>query len=113
MVEDEKRGDARAHRIAHHVGVADAEVVEYAPRVLRHDRRAIKARVVELLALSMSAIVVGDDAAPGLSERAHPTSIAPIGRDIGGEAVDEEDRLPFPLVDIGDADAVRIEALHS
>ena len=54
----------------------------------------------------MPAIVESDDAAAGRGESADPADIAPIGRDIGGKAMDEEDRLPFPLVAIGDADAV-------
>ena len=50
----------------------------------------------------MAAIVDCDDAAGGPVERAHPMGVAPIGRNIGGEAVDEQDRLSPALVDIGD-----------
>ena len=96
MRKREKRGDARAHRIAHHVGAGDAEMVEQAARVLGHRRRAVEARVVELLAVPMPAIVEGDDAAPGLGQRAHPAGIEPIGRNVGGKAVDQEDGLALP-----------------
>ena len=54
----------------------------------------------------MPAIVESDDAAAGRGESADPADIAPISRDIGGKAMDQEDGLPFPLVVIGDADAV-------
>ena len=96
----------RAHGIAHHVAAADAEMVEQAAPILGHHRRAIKAGVVELLASSMSAMVVGDDAAGSLSQDAQPMRIAPICSDIGGEAVDEENGFSIPLIAISDPHAV-------
>ena len=114
MSEREKHGDARAHRIAHHIGAVDAEMVEQAARILGHGRRAIAARIVELLASSMPAIVEGDDAAAGLASACDPACASrqlaatleakPWMRRIGS---------PSPSSTIGDPHAVRIEALHS
>src|SRR5690606_38071057 len=86
---------------------------EQTPRVLGHRRGAVKARIVKLLALPVSAIVEGDRPAPRPGQGAQPMRIAPIGRDIGGEAVDQQDRLPLAFVRKGDPHAVRIETLHS
>ena len=57
MRQGEKRGDARAHRVADDVRALEPEVVEQAARVLRHDRRAVVLEVVQLLALAVAAVV--------------------------------------------------------
>jgi len=48
----------------------------------------------------MPPIVEGHDAAAGSGERLHPARIRPIGRDIGGKAMDEQDRLSRSLIHI-------------
>ena len=62
MRKGKERGDARTHRVAHHVGACDREVIEQSPGVLHHGRRLIGLRLVKLLALTVSAVVVGDHA---------------------------------------------------
>ena len=101
MPKGEKRRDASAHGIAHHVGAGDAEMIEQAAPILRHGRRAIKCRVIELLALPVTPIVVSDDAAAGLRKGPHPAGADPVLRHIGGEAVNEQDGITLPLVDEG------------
>ena len=63
MLEDKERSNPRAHRITHHVGALDAEMIEQTPRILGHLRRAVELRVVQLLALAVPAIVERDDPA--------------------------------------------------
>ena len=71
-----KGGDARAHRIAHHIGPRDAEMIEQPPPVLCHRRRAIRVGIVEFLALSMPPIVKAITRRPAAtSVRIQPGSI--------------------------------------
>src|SRR5262249_43830060 len=88
-------------------------MVQQAARVLRHRWSAVDGRVIELLAFAMPAIVIADHAPTGARERAHPAWVDPVGCDIGGKAVDEQDRLALPLVDISDRHAHWIEAFLS
>ena len=109
--ERQERGDARAHRIAHHVGALDPEAPEEIGRVAGHQVGAIVARGVELLARAVAAVVEGDDPPPGMGQRLDPARIDPVDAMVRGEAVDEEDRLAAVValggdVDIGDLDAV-------
>src|SRR5262245_23807810 len=113
MSKRKKSGDARPHRIAHNVGAADFEMVEQVRRILGHGRRAVTGRVIELLAQPMPAIVVGNRAVARRGQRVEPMRIAPICRDIGGKAVNEEDRVAAPLIHIGDLHAAGGETLHS
>jgi hypothetical protein len=113
MRHGEKRGNASTHGIAHNVGALDLEMVEQAAPVFGHRRRAIKRRIVQLLALTMPSIVIGDHPAPSCGERADPPWVDPIGRHIGGKAMDKKNRFALPLVDIGDLHAVGIEPLWS
>ena len=87
MLEHEKCSDARPHRIAKHIGALDSEMIEKPQCILGHVLRAIDRRVVELLAHPMPAIVESDHTTPSLNEKGDPTSICPIGRSVGGEAV--------------------------
>ena len=78
--------------------------------VPNHQIEAIVGRSVELFALSVAAIVKRDDAAPGLGEGLDPARTHPVHAIVGGEAVNEQDRLvqvaPLWLgVDEGDVDA--------
>src|SRR5215210_5187831 len=52
--------DARPHGIAHHVGALDAEMIEEPAPVLGHAVGIVGHGVIELLALSMAAIVERD-----------------------------------------------------
>ena len=113
MRQQKECGDPRAHGIAQHVRARDTKMIEQPPRVFGHDRRAIRLRIVEFPALTVAAIVVGDDAAPGLPERADPVGVEPIRDNVGGKAMDQEDGIALPLVHKGDPHAIGIEALHS
>ena len=60
----------------------------------------------------MTAIVERDDAAPGLRQRLDPTRIDPVDAMVGGEAMNEQDRLAQVAalrrdVDERDVDAIR------
>lgn len=89
MRECEKCRDARAHGIAEHVDPGDAEMIEQPHGIFRHFRRAVTIWLVELVAFSMPAIIVGDHASPGLREGPHPLRVDSIGRNVGCEAVDQ------------------------
>ena len=65
MSQRQERGDARAHRIAHHVGAADAEMIEQRPHVLGHPVGVVVGRIVELGRLAVAAIVERDHPAAG------------------------------------------------
>ena len=104
--EREEGGDPRAHRIAHHIGPRDAEMIEQPPPVLCHRRRTVRVGIVEFVAPSMPPIVISDHPAPRGDECSHPTRVDPIGDQVRGKAVDQQDGLALPLVEIGDLDAV-------
>ena len=93
MGEREEGGDARPHRIAHRVGPLDAEMVEQARRVGRHQRRMVGRRVGRLVALAVAAIVEGDHPPAVVGQRLDPARIDPVDAMVGGEAVDQQDRL--------------------
>ena len=97
-----------------HVGALDLEVIEQAARVLRHHGRTVVLGRIELGAFPVTAVVVGDDAIAGRGQHLDPAGTDPVGRDVGGEPVDEEHRVAAlgALVDEGDFDAVGIERPH-
>src|SRR4029077_15598627 len=93
----EKGGDPRAHRIAHHIGPRDAEMIEQPPPVLCHRRRTVRVGIVEFAAPSMPPIVISDHPAPRGDECSHPTRVDPVGDQVRGKAVDQQDGLALPL----------------
>ena len=104
-------GDARAHRVAHDVRAVDVQVRQKIGGVARHEIRAVVGRGIELLARAVPAIVERHDPPPGPGQGLDPARIDPVDAMVGGEAVDEQDRLaPIrPLgghVDIGEVNAV-------
>src|SRR5262249_1782495 len=103
----------RAHRIAHHIGAGDREVIEQPAGILHHRGRLVGLRLVELRALPMPAIVIGDDAVAVAAEQADPTGIKPIVLDARCEAMHQQHRLAGTFVDEADAYALRSEAVHS
>ena len=85
---------------------------EQVGRIPRHQIEVIVGRSVELFALSMATIVKRDDAPPGPSECLDPTRTDPVHAMVGGEAVNEQDRLVQVAslrlgVDEGNVDAIR------
>ena len=72
MVEHQERRDTRPHGVSHDVGPLDAEMIEQAPSVFGHDRRAIALRLVQLFALPMPPFVEGNDAAAACHQRTDP-----------------------------------------
>ena len=97
VLKRQERGDARAHRIAHHIGPGDAQMIEQAARVLGHQRRAVGRRIVELVALAMPAIVDGDDAKAILGQKTDPAGVDPIVLDTGGKTVDQQNGIAARL----------------
>jgi hypothetical protein len=61
----------------------------------------------------MAPIVQRYDAAAILRQRADPLRVDPIGRNVGRETMNEENRVAVPLIQIRDPDAVGIETVHS
>ena len=107
----------RAHRIAHHVGAFDVKVLKQIGRVAGHQVRAVVGRLIELLARAVASIVERDHPPPGPGQGLHPARIDPVDAMVGGEAVDQQNRLAAirPLgryVDIGDGDAIGREGLE-
>lgn len=113
VVDGEKRPDPAPHRIAHHVGAAEAQVIDQVRGVPGEQPEPVHFRVVELGALPVAADVHGDHPPPGPLQGVDPAGGAPVDDDVGGEAVDEEDRLAVALVEVGDVDAVGGEMLDS
>ena len=74
------------------MGAFDAQVVQERPRILGHQPRAVRCLLIELGALSVAAIVERDDPVAGAAQRAHPARIDPVGRHVGGKAVDQQHR---------------------
>ena len=77
MRQRQKRRDARAHRIAHHVGARDIEMIEQRPHVLGHHGAVIGGRIVELGRGAMAAIVERDHAPAGAGQRRDPARDRP------------------------------------
>ena len=97
MVERQHDADAPAHRIAHDVDPAEPEMVDEVGGVPGQRRQVVRAGIGELGAGAMAAHVHGDGAVAGLGERVDPAGRAPVDRVVGGEAVDEEDRIALPV----------------
>ena len=87
-------------------------MIEKTARVLRHQRRPIVIRRIELGTAPVPAIVECDDVASCRRQCLDPTGVDPIGRHVRGEPVDEEYWIAHPLVDIGDLDTIGIERVH-
>ena len=105
MIEREERRDARAHRIAHHVGALDLEMIEQRAHVVRHVGAVIGGRIVQLARLrhgrdcrARSRAVRRASASPPSSGATQLTSLVeakPCTSTIGS---------PCALVEIGDLD---------
>ena len=76
--ERQERSNARAHRVADDVRTRDAEMIEQATCVFRHQRRAIVRQLIELLTFSMTPVVESDDPVTGFDEKVDPAGIDPI-----------------------------------
>jgi hypothetical protein len=88
-----KARDPRAHRIAHDVGALDPQMRKEVDCIPGHEIGAIIGGRVELLALPMTAVVERHNAAPSLRQRFDPTRVDPVDAKVGGEAMNEQDRL--------------------
>jgi hypothetical protein len=93
MLDCQERGDPRSHRITHHIGALDSQMIEQPACVLGHGRRLVARRIIKLLAFPMPPVVERDDPPPGVSQRPEPVRIAPVDDGVGGEPVDEKDRF--------------------
>src|SRR5262249_62100555 len=93
-----KRGDTRAHRVAHHVDARELEMIEQGSHILRHARAVIVCWIIELARGTVSSIVERDDAPAGLYQRRNPAGIDPIHMGRGCKTVHENDRLALPLI---------------
>ena len=62
----------------------------------RHIADRVALGIVELVALPMAAMVEGDDPEPSSDECIDPFGADPVHIEIGGKAVDEDDRVPSP-----------------
>src|SRR5215813_8263878 len=113
MIERQKGGDTRTHGVAEDISSIDAEMVEQRPCIFRHGWSAITFRLVELLAQPVAAIVKGNDPAAASDQRPNPAWVNPVGGDIGGKTVDEQDQVSLALIPISDAHAIRLEDRHS
>ena len=85
-------------------------MIEQPGDILRHERRAVGGLVIKFFALPVATIVERDDAAASLDQRPDPARINPIDGHVGGEPMDQNDRLARPLVEIGDLHASGLEA---
>ena len=88
--ERQEGGNARAHGIAHDVGLGDAEMVEQRDRVVGHAGRMVGRRIMGLVARAMAAIVERDHPVAGITKRLQPTRINPVDVGAGGKAVDQQ-----------------------
>ncbi len=102
----QRHGDAGAHRISHHVGPGDAEMVEQPGRIVGQERQRIRLRIADLLASPMATDIHGDDPPAGPLERVDPPGGAPVHNVVRREAVDKEDRVAFPAVEECDIDPI-------
>src|SRR6478736_3788026 len=112
----EKRADPRPHRIAHHIGALDLQVVEQIARIIGHDRRVVILGVVQLFAASMAAIVERDDTAAVACKRAHPEGKQPVHRMRRSKPVNQQNGFTAvvlrSLVNVSNAYAVRGKLFH-
>src|SRR5438270_7175378 len=88
-----KRGDTRAHGVAHHVDTREIEMVEQGSHILRHARGVIGCWIIELARSAMASIVERDDAPARLYQRRNPLWIDPIYVGRRRKTVHEHDRL--------------------
>ena len=100
----EKARNPGAHRVAHHVGARNAQVIEQVAGVLGHAVRAIGVGIVELLAAPMAAIVERDHPSAGLGQRIDPARIDPVDPMAGREAMHQQDRFAQIRLDRRDVD---------
>ena len=112
MPRGEHRRDARAERIAHHVGAFEAEMPDQRRDIGRHHVGVVVGRIVKLGRLAMPAIVERDDAAVVARERRDPAGLHPVDLLVGGETVHQDDRIAGTLVEIDDLDISMFEAWH-
>src|SRR5262249_19020661 len=112
MGERQERCNARAHRIADHVGAADPKMVNERARVLGHDGAVVGGRIVALGGGAVAAVIESDRAPAGPPPGRPPAGIDPIDGGARGKAVNEHHRLALALVEKGDVDTVVAEALH-
>ena len=78
MARGEHRRDARAERIAHHVGAFEAEMRDQRRDVAGHQVGVIVGRIVQLGGLAVPAIVERDDAAVVARQRRDPAGLHPV-----------------------------------
>ena len=75
-----KGGNPGAHRIAHHIGGLDLEMIEKRAGVFRHLLHGIVGRIVQFFAASVPSIVVCDDPAPCPGQGFDPLRKDPVHR---------------------------------
>src|SRR6185437_7686415 len=113
MLHRQERSDARAHRIAQHVGALDLDMIEQRPHVLRHDCAVISRRIVRLARCPMPTIVERDHAPSGARQRRHPAGRNPIYFLGGSKTMHQHDRLAFAFVEVGDLDIAMTKEWHN
>ncbi|QTK78577.1 hypothetical protein AT6N2_C0719 [Agrobacterium tumefaciens] len=108
MRHGQKRGNTRAHGIAHHMGFRDAQMIEQRHRVVGHDRGIISLGIMWLVACAMAAIVDGNHPVAGVTQRLQPAGMHPVDIGAGRKAVDQQNRVTrrITLVKIGKAKTV-------
>ena len=99
LCERQECSDARAHRIAHHVGAANTEMVEQRPHVVGHQVGCVERRIVELGRRAMAAAIKREHPPAGTHQGRHPARIDPVDLLGGGKAMHQHDRLAFALVE--------------
>ncbi|MNT17299.1 hypothetical protein D3C72_1524410 [compost metagenome] len=104
MGQRQERGDARAHRIAHHMRLGDAEMPEQRRCIAGHLLGVIEGGIIGLAALPMTAIVERDHPVAGIAKRLQPAGKNPIDVGARSKAVNEQDRRTgrISLVEEGD-----------
>ena len=115
MRESQKRGNARAHGIADDMRTRDAEMIEQAAAVFRHQRRPIVGQLIELLAFSMSPIVERNNPVTGFDEKFDPTGVGPVRLHIRSKTVDEQYRQlvrAAPGIEKRDIHSVAVKMCH-
>ena len=112
MLDGEEGGDARAHRIAHDMGLGDAEMGQECRSIPRHGCRMVGFRIMRLGACTMAAIVDRDHPVARVPQRSQPTRIDPVDACRRGKAMDEQDRIAcrIAIVEIGKLKPVIVKA---
>src|ERR1700730_4174289 len=105
-----ERGPA-AHRIAHHAGARDLQMVEQADSVGTHVRKSVQACVVRLVAMPVAACVVSDNPPAPREPLDHP-GLYPMLVRAGAETVNHEHRRAAALVQVMNFYAVGIKKRH-